>query len=96
MLVWQWNSLLIVIADSMEDIKQAPDTQGGQGAEARQVFDFCKDSECQGNKQDHPQIIRVGNDVLELITIPDTLGRPHTTLVGRTREVIKERSCDGL
>lgn len=84
--------MLIVIADSMEEIKQAPHTlESGQGAEARQVFDLCKDSEYQGNKQDHPQIIRVGNDVLELITIPDTLGRPHTTLVGRTREVIKER-----
>ena len=76
----------------MEEIKQAPRTlESGQGAEARQVFDLCKDSEYQGNKQDHPHIIRVGNDVLELITIPDTLGRPHTTLVGRTREVIKER-----
>jgi hypothetical protein len=76
----------------MEEIKQAPHTlESGQGTEARQVFDLCKDSEYQGNKQDHPQIIRVGNDVLELITIPDTLGRPHTTLVGRTREVIKER-----
>ena len=70
----------------------APEAQGTTEAisEASVLFQ-CKDSENQVNKQDHPQIIRVGNDVLELITIPDTLGRPHTTLVGRTREVIKER-----
>lgn len=85
--------MLIVIADSMEEIKQAPHTlESGQGVDTRQACCLQdKDSEYQGNKQDHPQIIRVGNDVLELITIPDTLGRPHTTLVGRTREVIKER-----
>ena len=77
----------------MEEIKQAPHTlESGQGADARQVCSSQdKDSDYQREKQDHPQIIRVGNDVLELITIPDTLGRPHTTLVGRTREVIKER-----
>ena len=77
----------------MEEIKQAPHTlESEQGADTRQACCLQdKDSEYQGNKQDHPQIIRVGNDVLELITIPDTLGRPHTTLVGRTREVIKER-----
>ena len=67
--------------------EKAPSTQGVQGA-MRQVVDFqCKDNE----KQDNPQIIRVGNDVMELINAPDTLGKPHTMLVGRTREVIKER-----
>ena len=66
--------------------EKAPSTQGEQGA-MRQVVDFqCKDSK----KQDNPQIIRIGNDVMELINAPDTLGKPHTMLVGRTREVIKE------
>jgi hypothetical protein len=55
------------------------------------VFFNSKDSEYQVNKQDFLQIIRVGNEVKKLIAVPDTLGRPHTTLVGRTREVIKER-----
>ena len=73
--------------------KITPDTQEssqGVSSEASVLFQ-CKNSENQVNKQDHPQIIRVGNDVMELITIPDTLNRPHTKLVGRTREVIKER-----
>lgn len=69
--------------------------EAGSATEASSVasviFQQCKDSENQANKQDLPKIIRVGNDVMEVITIPDTLGRPHITLVGRTREVIKAR-----
>lgn len=59
----------------------------------RQAINFQQDTDSnhQDNKQHLPKIIRIGNDVMELITIPDTLNRPHTKLVGRTREVIKER-----
>lgn len=74
--------------------KQTPIGQIGvdvRGAMSEAISNYYKDSENQQEKQGLPQIIRVGNDVMELIIIPDTHGNPHTALVGRTREVIKER-----
>ena len=51
----------------------------------------CKDSDFQRDNQVNPNIIRVGNDVLEVIYVPDINGNLHKRVVGRTREVIKER-----
>lgn len=51
----------------------------------------CKDSDFQRDNQVSPNIIRVGNDVLEVIYVPDINGNLHKRVVGRTREVIKER-----